>query len=178
MSTTRRLVLRSTALLVVGMLALAACATSTDESGASPNTDVADAEPAGDTTLRGPVFRYPPAPDAPAADVTDAPDVRDALADLDAQLRVGEIDEAALTDLVERGDARHAWYVADLMRFFGPGEPGNELVDAFAALTGTSLADDPDSERSVWLSATNHLIAWDTPGHPDYRADKAKLFLL
>ena len=178
MPTTRRLVLRSTALLVVGMFALAACATSTDESGAQPNTEVTDAESAGDTIVRAPVFRYPPAPVAPAADVADAPDVRDALADLNAQLQVGEIDEAALTDLVEHGDARHAWYVADLMRFFGPGGSGNELVDAFEALTGTSLADDPDNERSVWLSATNHLIAWDTPGYPDYRADKAELFLL
>jgi hypothetical protein len=41
-----------------------------------------------------------------------------------------------------------------------------------------SLAADPDSERSTWLSATNHLIAWDTPTYPDYRTDKAELFLL
>ncbi len=97
---------------------------------------------------------------------------------LDATLQAGEIDDAALADVVEFGDARHAWYVADLIRFFGPGESGTELVDAFESLTGTTIDDDPDSERSVWLSTTNHLIAWDTPGYPDYRTDKADLFLI
>ncbi len=154
-------------LLVAGMLVTACAADSDDAAG-----DAADA------TERPPVFRYPPAPAAPAADVADAAEVRDAMDRIDTQLLVGEIDEAALADLVEHGDARHAWYVVDLMRFFGPGENGNELVDAFESLTATSIADDPDSERSVWLSTTNHLIAWDTPDYPDYRTDKADLFLL
>ena len=130
------------------------------------------------TTERAPVFRYPPAPDAPTADAADSAEVREAVDRLATRLLAGEIDGAALADLAELGDARHAWYVADLMRFFGPGENGNELVDAFEALTDTSIADDPDTERSVWLSSTNHLIAWDTPHYPEYRADKAGLFLL
>jgi len=164
MLTTRRSSSRSAVLLVVATLAVAACSASADES--AP------------TIERGPIFRYPPAPDAPAEGVADAPEVRAAMDRLDVQLRVGEIDEAALADVVEYGDTRHAWYIADLMRFFGVGETGTELVDAFEALTGTSIGDDPDSERSVWLSSTNHLIAWDTPGYPDYRTDKAELFLL
>ncbi len=164
--------LRTLSLLVVGVLAASACATSADESRPGQSfSSATDAE-------RPPVFRYPPAPTAQAADVADAPDVRDAMERLDTQLRVGEIDDAALDDVVEHGDVRHAWYVADLMRFFGAGENGNELVEAFETLTGVSIADDPDSERSVWLSAANHLIAWDTPGYPDYRTDKADLFLL
>ena len=163
---------------------LAACSTGDGDSDAdndsNPGSDAggsgeqAPVEPA----QRPPVFRYPPAPGAPASDVADASQVRAAMDRLDAQLQVGEIDEDALADVIEFGDARHAWYVADLMRFFGPGEAGTELVDAFGALAGTSIDDDPDSERSVWLSATNHLIAWDTPAYPDYRADKAGLFLL
>ena len=161
--------------LVAGMFATA-CASGTDDAGTS-DADESAATPA-DTIDRPPVFRYPPAPDAPAADVADAPEVRDAMDRLDTRLRVGEIDDAALAEVVEYGDARHAWYVADLIRFFGPGENGTELVDAFESLTGTSIADDPDSERSVWLSTTNHLIAWDTPDYPDYRVDKADLFLL
>jgi hypothetical protein len=171
MATTRLVRLRSATVLIGGMLALTACATNTDgsDAGADPTTGADE---------RRPVFRYPAAPDAPGADLADAPQVRAAMVDLQAQLRVGEIDEAALDDVVEHGDVRHAWYVADLMRFFGPGESGTELVDAFEALTDTSLAEDPDSGRSVWLSATNHLIAWDTPGYPDYRTDKADLFLL
>ena len=161
---------RRPALLVLALAVFAgACASDADSSGDAASTSSA---------ARGPVFRYPPAPSAPARDVADAPEVRDAMERLDTQLLVGEIDEVALADVVEHGDARHAWYVADLMRFFGPGESGNELVEAFESLTATSIADDPDSERSVWLSSTNHLIAWDTPDYPDYRIDKATLFLL
>jgi hypothetical protein len=162
----------ATALLLIVAMFASACASGSDRA------DDADDEGTANTIERPPVFRYPPAPDAPAADVADAPEVRDAMDRLDTQLRVGEIDDDALADVVEYGDARHAWYVADLIRFFGPGENGTELVDAFESLTATSIADDPDSERSVWLSATNHLIAWDTPDYPDYRLDKADLFLL
>jgi len=150
--------------LVVAMLASVACGPSADES--AP------------TIERGPIFRYPPAPDAPAEDVPDAPEVRAAMDRFDVHLQIGEIDATALAEVVEFGDARHAWHIADLMRFFGAGETGTELVDAFEALTGTSIGDDPDSERSVWLSSTDHLIAWDTPGYLDYRADKADVFLL
>jgi hypothetical protein len=167
----RRSVVRTLPLLVVGTLAASACAAAGDESGSDGSISTTD-------DVRPPVFRYPPAPTAPTRDVADAPAVRTAMDRLDTQLRVGEIDEAALADLVEHGDARHAWYVADLMRFFGPGDNGDELVDAFRTLTGVSMSDDPDSERSVWLSATNHLIVWDTPDYPDYRTDKADLFLL
>ena len=168
----RRSVLKTLSLLGIGALAASACAASADESSSSALISRAT------DAARPPVFRYPPAPTAASRDVADAPDVRDAIVRLDTQLRVGEIDEAALADLVDHGDARHAWYVADLMRFFGSGDSGNELLDAFGTLTGASIADDLESERSVWLSATNHLIAWDTPDYPDYRTDKADLFLL
>jgi hypothetical protein len=172
---TPRVRLRSAIVPMVAMLTLTACATSAD----GPDVALdAGADPTDAAGGRGPVFRYPPPPDAPADDLADAPEVRAAMVDLRALLSVGEIDESALADVVEHGDVRHAWYVADLMRFFGPGESGTELVDAFETLTGISLAEDPDSERSVWLSATNHMIAWDTPGYPDYRTDKAELFLL
>jgi hypothetical protein len=154
--------------LGAAMLALTACGTSTDEPAAS-GTQGLD---------RAPIFRYPAAPEAPTEDVADEPAIRDAMDRLAVQLRESQIDDAALADLVEFGDARHAWFITDLMRFFGSGEDGSELVDAFETLTGTSIADDPDSERSVWLSSTNHLIAWDTADYPDYRADKAGLFLL
>ncbi len=156
-------------------LVLSACA-------ANDNADTGSAVGGGDvvdaTTGRPSSFRYPPAPDAPATDDPDRPEVRDALERMGLLLQAGAIDADAVADLVEFGDARHAWYVADLMRFFGAGDGDERLVEAFESLTGTSLADDPDSERSVWLSATNHLIAWDTPGYPDYRTDKADLFLL
>ncbi len=124
-------------------------------------------------------YRYPPAPQSPPAGEERAGAIRDAIERIGVQLAIGEIDEQAVADLAAAGDVRHAWYVADLMRFFGAGDNGgNDLVAAFEQLTGSSLADDPDSERSVWLSATNHLIAWDTPDYPRYRDDKSVLFLL
>ncbi len=173
MSTTRRVRFRSAIVPMVAMVAISACAASTGGSDAD-----AGADSVASTSQRGPVFRYPPAPDAPTADIADAPEVRAAMSAIQFQLPMNAIDESALQALVDHGDVRHAWYVADLMRFFGPGGSGTELVDAFETLTGVSLAEDPDSERSVWLSATNHLIAWDTPAYPKYRTDKAELFLL
>ncbi len=150
---------------------MAACAPGGDPQEAGP-----DRRPSADVAV---TYRYPPAPPSPAATDADAAAARDAIERIGVQLAVGEIDEQAVADLAVAGDPRHAWYVADLMRFFGAGDNGgNHLVDAFEALTGTSLADDPDSDRSVWLSATNHLIAWDTPDYPDYREDKSVLFLL
>ncbi len=182
MPPTRRSPVRTLSLLVVGVLAVSACTTSIGESDAGDSLTTTTTSSTSNTSTidveRPPLFDYPPAPTAPAGDVADAPDLRSAIDRLGALLGVGAIDEAALTDLVDHGDARHAWYVADLMRFFGAGDDGAELVDAFEMLTGVSIADDPDSERSVWLSATNHLIAWDTPAYPGYRTDKADLFLL
>ena len=182
MSTTRRRTPRSASLLVGGLLVLSACAADADTTADTADTaepvDIAEGAEPGDTTERGPVFRYPPAPAAPTSGAADAPEVRSAMGRLGEVLRAGGIDGTALDDVVEYGDARHAWYVADLMRFFGAGDGDDRLVEAFEALTGASLDDDPDSERSVWLSATNHLIAWDTPDYPAYRDDKSVLFLL
>jgi hypothetical protein len=161
--------------LVVGVLTLAACTSGT---GTSDSDSAATTAPSTAAAERAPVFRYPAAPAAPDPDVPDSPDVRSAMGRLGVLLQAGEIDADALAALVQAGDARHAWFVADLLRFFGPDGSGPELVDAFESLTGVSLDADPDSERSVWLSATNHLIAWDTPAYPDYRTDKAQLFLL
>ncbi len=161
---------RIAALTIACAVAVAAC-TSGDE----PDADT-DRAAEVETVQR---FRYPPPPESPGAGDEGPAGARDAIERIGVQLAVGEIDERAVLDLAAAGDARHAWYVADLMRFFGAGDNDrDELVEAFEALTGTSIADDPDSERSVWLSATNHLIAWDTPDYPDYREDKSVPFLL
>jgi hypothetical protein len=162
---------RIAALAIAFGVVLVGCVSGDDP----PDADT-DRVAGADTVQR---FRYPPAPESPAASDQGAAETREAIERIGVQLAVGEIDEQAVLDLAAAGDARHAWYVADLMRFFGAGDnSGNELVAAFEALTGTSISDDPDSERSVWLSATNHLIAWDTPEYPGYREDKAVLFLL
>ena len=137
----------------------------------------ATASAAGDADQRTPRYRYPAAPASPPADERSDPTTLAAIERITSILRAGEVDGAALDDLASTGDVRHAWYVSDLMRFFGGGSDG-ELVDAFERLAGVSLAADPDGERSPWLSATNHLIAWDTPAYPAYREHKAGIFLL
>lgn len=167
-------------MVAMGAVVLAACTSGSGDADSDAETagDPGDSAATTPTTAaeRAPVFRYPVAPAAPDPDVADSPDARTAIERLGVLLQAAEIDADALDALVEAGDARHAWFVADLLRFFGPDGSGPELVDAFESLTGVSLADDPDSERSVWLSATNHLIAWDTPAYPEYPTDKALLF--
>ena len=168
---------RVAAVTVAGVLLLGACATASDDVTVSSSAG----EVAGDTGADGDTarstFRYPSPPSAPSATDPSPTAARNAVErirqrlDSDAQL---DID--AVGDLAESGDARNAWFVSDLMRFFGEGE-GDALTDAFEQLTATSLADDPDSERNVWLSATNHLIAWDMPDYPGYRVDKSGIFL-
>jgi hypothetical protein len=49
------------------------------------------------------------------------------------------------------------------------------LVRGFE-LTGVDPAADPAFSESPWKSITDHLIAWDLPGPPDYRELKARLF--
>jgi hypothetical protein len=126
------------------------------------------------TTTVAQRYRYPDPPDAPSAPVANfaAADAIDRINDV---MTAGALDPAAVDDLTAAGDARHAWYVSDLLRFFG-GSDSEQLVESFETLTGISIAQDPDLERSPWLSVTNHLIAWDTPAYDGYQADKAAIF--
>ncbi len=88
----------------------------------------------------------------------------------------GALDPSAIDDLTASGDPRYAWFVSDLLRFFG-GQDGERLVDSFETLTGVDIAGDPDLQLSPWLSVTNHLIAWDTPDYAGYRDDKGGIFV-
>lgn len=81
-------------------------------------------------------------------------------------------------ETVERSDdARVAWFVSDLLRFAQASEEEDRLADAFERLTGVDVREDPSYRRSPWLSVTDHLIAWDLPAPPGYRALKARLYL-
>ncbi len=75
----------------------------------------------------------------------------------------------ALQAIQDSGDPRLAWYVADLLRFFGASQ--QSLVDAAEGLTGLELSD-----VNPWGDLTNHLIAWDVPAPPGYVEHKATLF--
>jgi hypothetical protein len=160
-----------------GVLLVSACTSSGDDSTSDAAVDGSSASVAGVESTRTPSYRYPAAPDSPTAADQDPELAVEAIDRLNLGFETGTLDIGAVTLLAENGDARHAWYVSDMMRFFGSGE-GDVLVNAFEQLTGVSIADDPASERSSWLSVTNHLIAWDTPDYPNYREDKSGIFLL
>ena len=142
------------------------------ESTANSSTTVADVTPAA-PRLR---FRYPPAPPAPGAAEPGAPDALAAIDSISQLFGAGQLDIASVARIGETGDLRNAWYLADLLRFFG-GDDGDRIVGAFERLADISIDGDPDSQVSRWLSVTNHLIAWDTPAYPGYREDKAGIYL-
>jgi hypothetical protein len=177
----------ATAATVAAALLFAAC--SSGDGGEAGNTAIgaeseveagagtAGASGGGEPAAPRQRFRYPSAPTAPEADGQSAGDAQEAIATIRQFIPTGALDVAAVASLGETGDLRHAWYLSDLLRFFR-GDDGQLVVDAFEQLSGVSLADDPESESSSWLSLTNHLIAWDTPAYPGYQADKGSLFTL
>jgi len=167
---------RGVAAVVAAVLVVSACSTS--DAGTEAPGSAADGDDGTPGAVGAGAFRYPAPPPAPDADAPEDPTVRDAVEAINARLvDDAELDTDGVEALATAGDARHAWFVTDLMRFFSGGSAGL-LVDAFEQLTATSLDDDPDLDRSPWLSATNHMIAWDTPAYPDYRDDKSGIFLL
>lgn len=170
-------------MLVAGAALLAAC--TSDDQTSETGSDTASNEDTGSDTASagepsatsgGTTFRYPPAPEVPSAE-TSAPQAGAAIDRIVEGLEEGGFDSTAVGELAETGDARHAWFVADLLRFFG-GAEGAQLVVTFETLTGVSIDADPDAETNPWLSVSNHLIAWDTPDYPGYREDKSGVFLL
>ncbi len=79
-------------------------------------------------------YTYPAPPDAPAADAPN-PSADDAVDRVVEGINAGALDPSAIDDLVDTGDARYAWFVSDLLRFFG-GQDGERLVGAFETMTG------------------------------------------
>jgi hypothetical protein len=91
---------------------------------------------------------------------------------------VGVFDLGLFEPIAASGDARLAWLVADLLRFYqGSRVEERALVDAFRKLTGVDPRDDPLFERGAWRTVVDHLIAWDTPAPPGYRERKGVLHL-
>jgi hypothetical protein len=118
-------------------------------------------------------YAFPPAPSVP-----DGPPHEQLAADI-TNLFNGlaiSINFDTLQEIVEAGDARAAWLIADIMRFVAPGSAQNQLTAAFEELTGTSISEDPVASRSQWQSVTDHLIAWDLPALDGYAQWKGQLF--
>ena len=112
----------------------------------------------------GPVFAdgsgIPPRPDVP-----DGPLSAEVIADLDVVFSMLQtsVDLAALTRVGGSGDARVAWLLSDLLRFFQRGEVADAAVTAFEQLTATTVG-----EGFAWGTVTDLLIAWDLPAPPGY----------
>ncbi len=119
-------------------------------------------------------FEFPPPPDFMAADVEEV--ARDDILVAIGALISGGLDTEALDRVVESGDPRFGWVIADLLRFASSEEQQSGLVSAFERLTGADPSEDPSFAESPWLSITNHLIAWDLPEPPSYRTYKERLF--
>lgn len=176
---------RGAAVLATGLL-FSACGAGGEEPGVAET--VADSEEPSKTAPRRGVdaavesqpgsFRYPEAPVSPASDVPISAEADALIEALGASVEIGALDLDQVALLAERGDIRQAWFIADLLRFFGAGvDESVVLLDAFEQLAGQSVEDDPELRHSPWLTATNHLIAWDTPDYPGYREHKSNLFL-
>jgi hypothetical protein len=112
----------------------------------------------------------PPAPDTPTGPLPV--DVIDDLDTVFASLAI-EVDFDAVARIGESGDARLAWIISDLLRFFQRGALADVVIEAFNRLTATTLP-----EERAWGAATNLLIAWDLPAPPDYVQWKGALFEL
>jgi len=165
---------------VSAALVFGACSSSGDDgtSGdASAVSDQATPEAGDQVSETEPVrqrYVYPDPPVVPDATVPNSV-ATDAIDRIAIGIQNGSLDADSLAELRSSGDARHAWFISDLLRFLqGPDSP--RIVATFEDLTGVSLRDDPDLERSPWLSVTNHLIAWDTPDYDGYQEDKATIF--
>ena len=127
------------------------------------------------TTVTPPVQVLPDGSTLPPAPAVSTGDLAPAtITDIDsvfATLLTG-VDTDALARLGETGDARIAWLLADLLRFFPQGPVAAAAVGSFESLTGTTVS------GSTWNVVTNRLIGWDLPAPPGYVGWKRTLFTL
>ena len=128
------------------------------------------------TTATQAAYRYPRAPVVRVGG--DGLAARTALNRIVDGVGAGFVDQTGLDQLVASGDARQAWFVADLLRFYQGTDSEAGLVVAFATLTGVDPSKDPHFADSSWGSVTDHLITWNLPAASGYREAKGRLFTL
>ena len=139
--------------------------------------DAAQLEPRERGVLRNYLgYEFPPAPDTPTGPLDQA--AIDTLEIIWPGLELGGFSGVTVASLADSDDARLAWIISDLLRFFPYGDIHDGAVSAFERLTGVRLADDPVAALSRWQSVTDHLIAWDLPAFDGYVEYKQRLFLL
>ncbi len=141
------------------------------ESGDSSEDGVDDTGADDTETTESPsplVVDFGPAPEVPSGATDPA-----LLADLDLLLAAldGDFHPSTIEAVASHGDARVAWFFADLLRFLRPGPQASALTDGFTKLTGARI-----EESSAWGGTTDHLLAWDIPAFDEYVTYKAALF--
>ena len=67
----------------------------------------------------------------------------------------------ALTRIGDSADARVAWLLSDLLRFFQRGEVADTSIASFERLTGAAI-----TNTFPWGQVIDFLIAWDLPAPP------------
>lgn len=103
------------------------------------------------------------------------PSVAGELRALVDSIRAQSFDSEALAGAAMGGDARVAWLVTDLMRFFQGGSTASQLERAFLQLTGQR----PDPEaRTSFVPAVNQLLAWDLPAWDGYDEFKRDIYTI
>lgn len=171
----RRLPLVALAMATACTSTVAVDSTMTTEDSTTPGTEnppaTSPATTTTTTTETSPPVTFPPAPDAPTGPLDDR--TQQGLERLLGSIFTSEFEPEHLEDVVEGGDVRAAWILADLLRFFQRGDPRDQLVSAFRELTGVDGSGSGDVDF-VW--AFDHLIAWDLPAWDGYAEMKGSLY--
>jgi len=160
--------------LVPLMLFVTACTTGVET---TTTTAVAPSDPATpDATIEiipppsGPI-ELAPAPPVPAGELDET--VQSALEDLLAGSQAGAFESEPLDLLVEAGDPRAAWFLADLLRFVQGGPESLAISTAFTRLTGAAIDNDG---HPLFVPAFDNLMSWDLPAWPGYELLKRRLY--
>ncbi|MEO0495980.1 MAG: DUF3179 domain-containing (seleno)protein [Pseudomonadota bacterium] len=83
----------------------------------------------------------------------------------------GRDQSLALGEIVDAGDPRLVWLIADLLRFTQGADLSESLGGAAAELLGK-----PMPRRNLWGVVTDHLIAWKIAAPPNYLEAKRAIF--
>ncbi len=121
-------------------------------------------------------YEFPPAPDVPTGPID--PLAVDTLDFIWLGIESGGFTGGTVASLADFNDARLAWIISDLLRFFYIGDIHDGSVSGFEQMTGVDLEEDPVAGLSTWQSVTDHLMAWNLPAFDGYEDYKARLFTL
>jgi len=160
--------------VVAFVLLVTACSSSGEAETAADRSDTQVSEV-------GDPIDFGTAPDFTTGDLN--PEAVDLLAAFNSSLSLGlsqlttVFEPEQLDQLVQTGDTRLLWFLADLLRFPLEGTLNQgDVIDAFAELSGADITAGGPAGDNPWTNASNRLIAWDLPAFPGYLDAKRHLF--